>query len=68
MIAEITWEVNLSRGADKASMRPRSDDRGNVADAVHGRGQILASMRPRSDDRGNFDQTREYMAIGALLQ
>src|SRR5690242_17266235 len=36
-----------------ASMEPRSDERGNEADAGDGDPKGQASMEPRSDERGN---------------
>ena len=53
MIAEIqTWGGQIVSGL-KASMRPRSDDRGNIFPLGIEQGRWAASMRPRSDDRGN---------------
>ena len=37
----------------RASMRPRSNDRGNAAIRPYQLASILASMKPRSNDRGN---------------
>ena len=53
MTAEIPYPVIQLHLHHPASMRPRSNDRGNVT----GNGQLTiyqgASMRPRSNDRGN---------------
>ena len=36
-----------------ASMRPRSNDRGNNGNVIKRHSNLMASMRPRSNDRGN---------------
>ena len=55
MIAEMPFDrERLTDLLRDASMRPRSDDRGN--DRASGHAEVrhrVASMRPRSDDRGN---------------
>ena len=42
-----------SSTAYRASMRPRSIDRGNAGQRGHVQAAVNASMRPRSIDRGN---------------
>ena len=62
MIAEIECEGFEVDEIESASMRPRSDDRGNFL-FVSVRFPLLtrASMRPRSDDRGNWDIPAEFL-------
>src|SRR5436309_3231219 len=53
MIAEMFIVPLRSVAEYKASMRPRSDDRGNGELGAWSAFQKQASMRPRSDDREN---------------
>ena len=53
MIAEIACGLHDNAVALDASMRPRSDDRGNKVEKDDMEFGGRASMRPRSDDRGN---------------
>src|SRR3954451_25476415 len=54
MIAEIRLRQSGNLTGCRASIRPRSDDRGNKCrNGDGGRVRPRASIRPRSDDRGN---------------
>ena len=68
MIAEMTQAAGVYSVRMKASMRPRSDDRGNSG-CLHGipEDRRRASMRPRSDDRGNM-RTNSTRTAESTLQ
>ena len=69
MTAEIHQGVVTHYRPQVASMRPRSNDRGNEAAGVPPTQVIdLASMRPRSNDRGNTGGTLHVNRIPGLLQ
>ena len=71
MIAEIgqTAAIDAEHRVTGASMRPRSDDRGNN---VNGTAMLpsglseIASMRPRSDDRGNSHRQKSTLRPGPV--
>ena len=68
MTAEITLGLALVTRNRPASMRPRSNDRGNPNERLGSRNGFLASMRPRSNDRGNDLFPEAKCPLGVLLQ
>src|SRR5579883_594079 len=53
MIAEISSRDRFHLAVERASMGPRSNDRGNSSPPRDWRPDYRASMGPRSNDRGN---------------
>ncbi|RMG38666.1 MAG: hypothetical protein D6725_06770 [Planctomycetota bacterium] len=53
MIAETLCTARVRMPMYRASMGPRSDDRGNNKQRATHAAAVDASMGPRSDDRGN---------------
>ena len=68
MTAEIRLRLPDQERGLVASMRPRSNDRGNFKFGFAHRIAWRASMRPRSNDRGNIDGEEETEAEAYLLQ
>ena len=69
MIAEMTAYNVPFTARDPASMRPRSDDRGNIVGIHLPKLPLVgASMRPRSDDRGNEKLLKHMRAKAIELQ
>ena len=68
MIAESRARERESARHGVASMRPRSDDRGEKRYGRTLDKPGLASMRPRSDDRGELDLLVNAIAGGLWLQ
>ena len=59
MTAEIRIVADERTRIQIASMRPRSNDRGNQSFSVEHADLFVASMRPRSNDRGNLIRFEE---------
>ena len=66
MIAEMNLMNLIQSYVQVASMRPRSDDRGNQCDQIIASLSEQASMRPRSDDRGNICTATNTWTLGGL--
>ena len=66
MTAEMCREGNGDSANTRASMRPRSNDRGNADATAKTITDRVASMRPRSNDRGNPGHYRGFAPAGVV--
>ena len=68
MTAEMQRAARVIAAFRVASMRPRSNDRGNIDQPTQLVVSLHASMRPRSNDRGNVPLSIRFFPRNRQLQ